>query len=244
MNFAIRRLFRRPENEKRRTVFRQIAVRATVAVCGSSQNRFKINFTANCLSFKIASILFINEKIMQRFILPVLFVLLLAGFAFGQDGVPIASIAKQAPKTNDELTKDFDEFTIELPNATWRVTSKTGGGELVYGDRLNGYLQIRKVAINDGETMADVIDREQNQKLQFVPDYVNGKEENFKGNLSGKIANYEFTLSSKPMIGRAYFIQASDNKTVYILRFTGLRDKLRLLRNQTDSIARTFKLKK
>ncbi len=45
------------------------------------------------------------------------------------------------------------------------------------------------------------------------------------------------------MIGRFYFLKAGDN-TVYVLRFTGFRDKLRSIRNQTDSIARTFALKK
>jgi hypothetical protein len=45
------------------------------------------------------------------------------------------------------------------------------------------------------------------------------------------------------MSGRFYFLKA-DDKTVYVLRFTGQRDKLRSVRNQTDSIARTFGLKK
>jgi hypothetical protein len=45
------------------------------------------------------------------------------------------------------------------------------------------------------------------------------------------------------MSGRFYFLKA-DDKTVYVLRFTGQRDKLRSVRNQTDSIARTFSLKK
>jgi hypothetical protein len=44
------------------------------------------------------------------------------------------------------------------------------------------------------------------------------------------------------MSGRFYFLKADDT-TVYILRFTGLRDGLRTIRNQVDSIARTFKVK-
>jgi hypothetical protein len=44
------------------------------------------------------------------------------------------------------------------------------------------------------------------------------------------------------MLGRTYYLQA-DNRTIYALRFTGLKDKLSRIRNQTDLIARTFKLK-
>ena len=44
------------------------------------------------------------------------------------------------------------------------------------------------------------------------------------------------------MLGRVYYLQA-DNRTIYALRFSGLRDKLSRIRNQTDLIARTFKIK-
>lgn len=136
------------------------------------------------------------------------------------------------------------EYSFDLPNATWRATSKkeVANAELVYGDRLDGFLQIRKIDAAN-MTFEDVIDREQNQKLLVLPGIVNGKmEKNFKGNFNGSVANYEFIQSGKQMLGRAYFLKA-DDKTVYVLRFTALRDKLNLIRNQTDSIARTFKLK-
>jgi hypothetical protein len=44
------------------------------------------------------------------------------------------------------------------------------------------------------------------------------------------------------MLGRIYYLQA-DNRTIYTLRFSGLRDKLGRIRNQTDMMARSFKLK-
>jgi hypothetical protein len=43
-------------------------------------------------------------------------------------------------------------------------------------------------------------------------------------------------------MGRIYYLQI-DNRTIYTLRFTGLRDKLMRIRNQTDLIARSFRLK-
>ena len=43
------------------------------------------------------------------------------------------------------------------------------------------------------------------------------------------------------MAGRVYYLQA-DNRTVYTLHFTGARDKLLRIRNQTDAISRSFRL--
>ena len=79
-------------------------------------------------------------------------------------------------------------------------------------------------------------------KLQFLPGYVAGKEENFSGALRGGVFNYEFLRIGRNMSGRLYFLKADDT-TVYVLRFTGERRQVKSLRNQTDSIARTFSIK-
>lgn len=139
------------------------------------------------------------------------------------------------------------EYTFDVPGTTWKVVSKptlsSPNVEYVYGDRLDGHFEIRKLTINQGEIISDLIQRE-DQKLSIqLPTYVAGKEENFAGALKGRIFNYEYTKSGKNMSGRFYYLRANDS-TVYVVRFTGLRDKLRLIRNQTDSIARTFDLKK
>ncbi|MDQ4120563.1 MAG: hypothetical protein M3209_03850 [Acidobacteriota bacterium] len=175
--------------------------------------------------------------------LPFLILALCVSATFVTAQTPTSPTTALTP--NVSQTKTFGEYSFDVPNATWRVISGAAEQEteLIYGDRTDGFLEIRKITTAPDAVLADVIDREQNQKLQFLPNFVNGKEENFKGHLSGKVANYEFTRSGNPMIGRAYFLQA-DEKTVYVLRFTGARDKLRLIRNQTDSIARTFKVKK
>ncbi|MDQ3748805.1 MAG: hypothetical protein M3367_07315 [Acidobacteriota bacterium] len=138
------------------------------------------------------------------------------------------------------------EYLFDLPEAVWKQTIKPSttspNVEYVYGDRNSGHLEVRKIAIKPGELMADTISGEE-QRLQFLPGYVAGKTENFDGALDGKIFNYEFIRSGRNMSGRFYFLKADDN-TVYVLRFTGMSGKLRSLRNQTDSIARTFNLKK
>ena len=96
--------------------------------------------------------------------------------------------------------------------------------------------------VEAGTTASDIARRDQEQKLRFQIGYVEGKEDKFVGRLNGVTFSYEYTTGGKAMAGRIYYLQA-DNRTVYTLRFTGLRDKLQLIRNQTDLIARSFRLK-
>ena len=138
------------------------------------------------------------------------------------------------------------EYTFDLPETVWKMTIKPSATspnvEYVYGERQSGHLEIRKTTLKPEATISDLISDEE-QKLQFLNGYVAGKQEDFKGANGGKVFNYEFVRSGRNMSGRFYFLK-TDDKTVYILRFTGFRDKLRSIRNQTDSIARTFNLKK
>ncbi len=144
------------------------------------------------------------------------------------------------------FTSNQIDYTLELPSSQWRVISEPDAAhehvEFVYGDRLDGYLQIRKEVVDAGTTPSDLARRDQDQKLRFLPGFVEGKEEKFSGRLNGVTISYEFIKTGKPMMGRIYYVQG-DNRTIYALRFTGLRDKLARIRNQTDLIARSFKLK-
>jgi hypothetical protein len=146
----------------------------------------------------------------------------------------------------ESFTSDKIDYAIELPSPTWRIVSEPDAAhehlEFVYGDRLDGYLQIRKEVVDSGVTAPDQARRDRDQKLRFLPGFVEGKEEKFSGRLSGVVVAYEFVKTGKPMLGRIYYLQA-DNRTIYALRFTGLRDRLARIRNQTDLLARSFRLK-
>ena len=163
-----------------------------------------------------------------------LFVLILFGL------MGSAAIAQEL-YTNDRV-----DYSFELPSTTWRVIAEPDvaheHSEFVYGDRLDGYLQVRKEVVEAGTSASDLARRDQDQKLRFLPGYVAGKEDPFKGRLDGVTVSYEFVKTGKPMMGRIYYLQA-DNRTIYALRFSGLRDKLSRIRNQTDLIARSFKIK-
>ncbi len=152
-----------------------------------------------------------------------------------------STVGAQQPYTNDKV-----EYSLELPSSAWRVISEPDAAhehtEFVFGDRLEGYLQIRKEVVDAGITPSALARRDQDQKFAFLPGFVAGKEETFSGRLNGVTTSYEFVKTGKPMMGRIYYLQA-DNRTIYALRFSGLRDKLTRIRNQTDLIARSFKLK-
>jgi hypothetical protein len=147
---------------------------------------------------------------------------------------------------NTEFNSSKVDYTLELPSPTWKVISEPDAvhehTEFVNGDRLEGHLQIRKEVVDAGTTASDLARRDQDQKLQFLPGFVAGKEEKFAGRLNGVTISYEFIKTGKPMMGRTYYLQV-DNRTIYALRFTGLRDKLARIRSQTDVIARSFRLK-
>lgn len=138
------------------------------------------------------------------------------------------------------------EYTLELPSQTWRSVQEPDSlhqhAEFIYGDRNDGYLRIRKEVVEAGTTASDISRRDQDQKLRFMTGYIGGKEDKFAGRLNGVTLSYEYTAGGKAMAGRIYYLQA-DARTVYTLRFTGLRDRLQLIRNQTDAIARSFRLK-
>jgi hypothetical protein len=153
----------------------------------------------------------------------------------------VGAAAAQVPYTNDNV-----DYTIELPSSTWRVIAEPDAthehADFVYGDRLQGYLRIRKEAVEAGTSASQLARQDRDQKVRFLPGFIEGREEKFSGRLNGVVSSYEYTQTGKPMLARTYYLEA-DNRTIYALRFTGLRDQLSRIRNQTDLIARSFKIK-
>ncbi|MBX3245475.1 MAG: hypothetical protein KF685_13565 [Acidobacteria bacterium] len=133
------------------------------------------------------------------------------------------------------------DYSFEVPDVKWKMTAKptatNSNVEYVYVDRRDTHLEVRKVSVASNVPMADVI-RDEEQKLKFMPGFVAGKEESIGGKLSGSVFNFEFVRAGRPMAGRFYFLRSGNS--IYILRFTGLTDKLRSVRHQADRIARTF----
>lgn len=152
----------------------------------------------------------------------------------------------QVVSAQQAYTHEQVDYTFELPSTMWRAIIEPDAAhehpEFVFGDRLDGHLTIRKEIVDAGTSASQLAQRDADLKLRFLPGFVQGKEEPFKGRLEGVTLSYEYVRSGKPMLGRTYYLQV-DNRTIYALRFTGLKDKLSRIRNQSDLIARTFKIK-
>lgn len=172
------------------------------------------------------------------------FVFFLAIFLIGMFSSPAPTRPFAAQEHS--YTSSKVDYTVDFPSSTWKVIGEPDElhqhAEFVYGDRNEGYLRIRKETLEEGLGIKEFAVRDQDQKVRFLPGYVDAKMEPFSGRLTGWTAGYEYTQAGKPMGGRTYYLQA-DARTVYALRFTGMRDKLSRIRNQTDLIARSFKLK-
>jgi hypothetical protein len=154
--------------------------------------------------------------------------------------------AASAATAQEQFTSETKEYALELPNTAWRAVPRSENAhqhtEFVYNDRSDGYLRVRREEVEGDAKLADFARAQADTKLRYLPNFVGGKDERFAGRLSGLVSTYEYTSGGKPMAGRVYYLQA-DGRTVYVLHFTGLRDRLQRIQNQTDAIARSFRLK-
>lgn len=146
----------------------------------------------------------------------------------------------------DSFSDPNVDYTFDLPDTRWKMNAKPSATnpnvEYVFVDRMDGHLVVRRLNVKKDAILSDVI-RDEESSVQFKQGFVAGREENFSGRLRGSIYNFEFVSAGRNKAGRYYFLRATDT-TVYVLRFEGQRDTLRSIRAQTDSIARSFAVKK
>ena len=81
-------------------------------------------------------------------------------------------------------------YVVDFPSATWRLIDEPDEihqhAEFVYGDRNDGYLRIRKEALDEGLTVDEFARRDQDQKVRFPTGYVDGKERAVHGAVGGQ----------------------------------------------------------
>jgi hypothetical protein len=147
------------------------------------------------------------------------------------------------------FTREGVEYVLDLPSPSWRAVSRVDVHEhleFVNGDDYNnGYLRLRKKLVPPDTTSEDLFREAEKWELQKLPGYVvcsGGKGTESNGRLKGTVFSYEFVNQGKNMDGRIYFLRL-DNHTFYVLHFTVASEKLPSLREQMDSIARSFRLK-
>ncbi len=158
----------------------------------------------------------------------------------------LVAAASAVAAQEQPYTSETSEYALELPSEVWKAVPRPDNAhqhtEFVNGDRTAGYLRVRRGAVEGSADLREYARAEADTKLRFLPGFVGGKDKRFAGRLSGVVSNYEYTSGGKPMAGRVYYLQA-DGRTVYVLHFTGMRDRLLRIQNQTDAIARSFRLK-
>jgi len=159
----------------------------------------------------------------------------------------LLALAGAATAQENAYTSETDDYSVELPTPTWKAVPRADAArphlEFINGDRADGYLRIRKEVIQESANLVEFARAEADTKLRFLPGFVpGGKETHFSARLEGITTAYEYTSGGKPMAGRIYYLRA-DPRTVYALHFQGARDKLQRIQNQTDSIARSFRVK-
>jgi hypothetical protein len=166
----------------------------------------------------------------------VLFVILVVPCAFAQSAT--------------EVFEDPDgKYTINLPAGWLGIVNTDGLGRkdvnIVYKVRENGALKVRRVDLDSVAEPMDYAAKDEQERIRFSPGYDKLSMEKFLlgGNKSGALLSYDFkNTAGQPFTGRVYYLRV-DDKTIYVLQFTGRRNILGTLRSHTDAIARSFKIK-
>ena len=148
------------------------------------------------------------------------------------------------------FTREGVEYVLDLPSPSWRAVSRVDVHEhleFVNGeDYSKGYLRLRKKVVTTDTTSKDLFSEAEQWELQKLAGYVvcsGGKGTEFSGQLKGTVFSYEFVNQGRNMDGRIYYLRL-DSRTFYILHFTVASKELASLRDQMDSIASSFRLKR
>lgn len=171
------------------------------------------------------------DVLMGRIAAPVLLVLVMFATVYAQSRT---------------FTRDDVEFALELPSASWQPVSRLDVHhhvDFVYGDdETRGYLHVRKKLASPGATAAEIFGEHERLELQKLSGYVAcGADEKFAATMNTSVFTYEYISHGKTMAGRIYYLKFAD-RLFYVLHFTGERSALAKLRDEMDSIVRSFRL--
>ena len=143
--------------------------------------------------------------------------------------------------TNENLN-----YVLVFPSTQWRAVKVPGiandSTEFRYGNDGAVQLRVRHELVNADVTVADLIQRQQTLDRSSLRGYVKEKVEPVAGRLNGARYAYEYVTDGKPTARTIYYLEAN-NRIVYRLEFAGSPDPLRNISEQTDYMARTFRLK-
>jgi hypothetical protein len=155
--------------------------------------------------------------------------------------LPSAAQGQQRSYTNRNL-----DYVLDLPSAEWRVINVPGvahaSTEFSYGQKSPVHLRIRREFVDDGVSPVDLVQRKQRFDRISLRGYVKSVVEPFEGRLSGAKYAYEYVTAGKPTAVLLYYLHAN-NRFIYRVEFVGPSNELQALAEQTDFIARSFRMK-
>lgn len=142
------------------------------------------------------------------------------------------------------------KYSLTLPAGWLGIINRDSLGRsdvnIVYRNNENGSLKLRRVDNVDASTdIMEFAREDENNTVRFRPSYNKLSMEKFLAGTGkeGVLLAYDYNnAAGQPFTGRVYYLKLNDT-TIYVLTFTGRKNILGTLRNQTDSIARSLKIK-
>lgn len=156
----------------------------------------------------------------------------------------------QAQPVSGEVFEDPDGvYVVTLPAGWLAIVNTNALGQhdvnIVYRVRENGALKVRKIDLDADVDPLAYATKDESERLRFNPGYDKLALEKFllSAGKYGAVAAYDYKNNAgQPFTSRVYYVR-KDEKTLFVLQFTGRKNTLGVLRSQTDSIARSFRAK-
>ena len=137
-------------------------------------------------------------------------------------------------------------YVLVLPSREWRAVKvpriANHGTQFRYDNGGAVHLRVRRELVDANVTVEGMVQRQQTLDRSSLLGYVKEKVEPVAGRLNGVRYAYEYVKQGKPTARVIYYLEAN-NRVVYRLEFAGSPDLLRNVSEQTDFIARNFRLK-
>lgn len=159
------------------------------------------------------------------------------------------ALAQTAAPSGEVFEDPEGKYVLTLPAGWLAIVNEDGLGRkevnIVYRVRENGALKVRRVDDVAAIEVMDYAAKDEGERVRFNPGYDKIALEKFLlgGSKNGALLAYDYkNTAGQPFTGRIYYLRA-DDKTIYVLQFTGRKNTLGVLRSQTDTIARSFKAK-
>lgn len=146
-----------------------------------------------------------------------------------------------------QYTVATGQYVLDLPSAQWRAITVSGAAhprDFSFSDD-NGVVGLRirrEIVKNEDVSTSDVAERQRRLDRSARLGYVTRTVESFKGALSGTKYSYDYVSGGKPIATVIYYLRVT-KRAIYRIEFTGSPKMLLDLADQTESIARSFRLK-